>query len=72
MDLKEYDNFVGGHLDAIEYYSAMCAYHTRCLRAVPDYETKALDRLKNLDVALRTALEIVEKAIRVYGEKPHA
>jgi hypothetical protein len=55
LTLEEWDELVGRHLQMIEAGAEICESHARQLFAVPDWETRASDRLQ-------VALNLLNKA----------
>lgn len=71
MTLEQWDVDVGYHLEMIEAFSQFIENHARDLLAVPDWPTKAADRLVAAETVLVLALERVQCAQRRMMEKPH-
>jgi hypothetical protein len=69
MNLNEYHEKVGKHLDLIEAGAAMAARHARALERRPAYETLAEDELEQVELKLRNALENIEAARSAYLSK---
>lgn len=69
MQLDEYHEKVGKHLDLIEAGAAMAARHARALDRRPAYETLAQSELDQVETTLRNALANVEAAKSTYMAK---
>ena len=71
LTLDQWDRDVGYHLEVIEAYSEFIENHARQLLGMPEWETKAGDRLAVAETVLMLALERVTNARKQMQGKPH-
>jgi hypothetical protein len=71
LSLSDWDSLVGQHLQEIEYHASRCEDHAKRLFAVPDWETKAEDRLERTEELLTCALARIVAARVTMREKAH-
>lgn len=56
LTLEEWDELIGRHLQMIEAGAEICERHAEQLFGVPEWETRALDRLNTAEKLLRNGL----------------
>ena len=71
LTLEQWDTDVGYHLEMIEAFSQFIENHARDLLGLPEWETKAGDKLVIAETVLTLALERVTNARNKMREKPH-
>jgi hypothetical protein len=74
LALEQWDESVGQHLRMIEAGAEICESHARQLLGMPDFETRAMDRLDHATIMLEMihdALVRLNKAKAHMREKQH-
>ncbi|MBO0715923.1 MAG: hypothetical protein J2P55_01125 [Rhizobiales bacterium] len=71
LTLEEWDASVGRHLQLIEAGAEICERHAQQLMGMPDWETKALERLQSAEGLLNRALVRLARARQMMENKPH-
>ena len=70
MTLEEWDVAIKPHLHGIQNGADMIKRHVDQMMARPEFETMAIDDLFRTQLALQNALDRLERARVIYGEKP--
>jgi hypothetical protein len=70
MTLEEWDDLVGRHLQMIEAGAEICESHARQLFAVPDWETRASEKLVLVEKLLGSALTRIARSRQEMERKP--
>jgi hypothetical protein len=71
LTLEDWDASVGRHLQLIEAGAEICERHATALMGMPDWETRALERLQSAEKLLGRALVRLAKARQDMENKPH-
>jgi hypothetical protein len=62
LPLEEWDRLIGRHLHLIEAGAEICESHAKQLFGLPDFETRAMDKLLLVEKLLNNALVRIAKA----------
>lgn len=68
--LEEWDADIGRHLSLIEAGAEICERHAQQLAGMPDWETKAMERVRQAERILSRALVRLARTRQMMENKP--